>query len=330
MLPGAKSLHTGSVVLGLRLRLGWLERGSRRGRWLAWVAVVVAGIALLVSLGLLRDMLKGPPVAVSFTRVGGTTRVETALEASRFWRQPPRLIVEVGPGATKAQMLDAARCAMVKDAPLLFMSRDAKRNRLEATTIGAWQAVAPGSAKRQRIRGCVPHGQSDIGGVSTLAVPRRLLRLHRIGISGTLNPVVVFAAIWAPKDPADVAVGMALAAHLERANRETVSLVVVPRYLEDDPGLEHQLRSQRETVKDGIVLGSTSVLPEDTRTLLRQLLRPAEPAGRARPDTKQSRSCRRLDSRPAGAGHVRSGSASTHPAHPRIYWHPAVNDPANH
>ncbi len=224
-------------------------------------------------------MLKGPPVAVSFTRVGGTTRVETALEASRFWRQPPRLIVEVGPGATKAQMLDAARCAMVKDAPLLFMSRDAKRNRLEATTIGAWQAVAPGSAKRQRIRGCVPHGQSDIGGVSTLAVPRRLLRLHRIGISGTLNPVVVFAAIWAPKDPADVAVGMALAAHLERANRETVSLVVVPRYLEDDPGLEHQLRSQRETVKDGIVLGSTSVLPEDTRTLLRQLLRPADPQG---------------------------------------------------
>ena len=69
---------------------------------------------------------------------------------------------------------------------------------------------------------------------------------------------------------------MALAAHLARADREQVSLVVVPRYLEADPGLENQLRSQDEMVEDGVVLGSTKVLPEDTRTLLRQLLRSAD------------------------------------------------------
>jgi hypothetical protein len=279
-------------------------------RPLAWAAVVVALVELSAALWLLSDTWKGSPVAAPFTRVGGATRVETAVEASRFWLKPPRFIVVVRPGASKARMLDAARCAMVKDAPLLFTSRDPKRNRLVTATIDAWHEVSAESAKHQsgedlagrpisrapgsgktlilrwngrawqpgRIQGCVPGGQSDISGVSTLAVPRRLLRLHRIVVSGTLDPVVVFAAAWSAKDPADVAVGMALGAHLERAKDKRVSLVVVPRYLQADPGLENQLLSQRELV-NGVVLGSTSVLPEDTRTLLRLLLRSADQQG---------------------------------------------------
>jgi hypothetical protein len=246
-------------------------------RPLAWAAVVAAALELLAALWLLSDTWNGSPVAAPFTRVGGATRVETAVEASRFWLKPPPLIVEVSDGTSKTWMLEAARCAMVKDAPLLFTWKDPKRNRLVTATIDAWQAVSPGSAQRQRIRGCVPRGPTDPGGVSTLA---GLLPLPGIAISGTLNTVVVFAAVWAPDDPADVAVGMALAAHLARADQAQVSLIVVPRYyLETDPGLENQLRSQRDLVKEGVVLGSTSVMPEDTRTLLRQLLRSADQQG---------------------------------------------------
>ncbi len=272
-----------------------------RSRPLASAAVVAAALELLVGLWLLANTWHGSAVAAPFTRVGGATRVETAVEASRFWLKPPRFIVEVGPSASKAQMLDAARCAMAKDAPLLFTSRDPKRNRLVTAKISAWHESGedlPGGSsrraprsgktlivqwngnswKRVRMQGCLPRGQSDIPGVSTLAVPRRLLRLHRIAVSGTLDPVAVFAAVWAPKDPADVAVGMALAAHLARAKGPQVSLVVVPRYLQADPGLENQLRNQRQLV-NGVVLGSASVLPEDTHTLLRQLLIPVDEQG---------------------------------------------------
>ena len=82
--------------------------------------------------------------------------------------------------------------------------------------------------------------------------------------------MVVFAAAKAPADPPDIAVGLALAAHLARANK--VSIVVVPRYLEANPGLEIQLREQPQVIQDGIVLGEPNIMPEDTRALLRQLL----------------------------------------------------------
>jgi hypothetical protein len=87
-----------------------------------------------------------------------------------------------------------------------------------------------------------------------------------------LAPVVVFAAAIEPGHLPDVAIGLALAAHIARANREKVSLVVVPHYLESDPQLEKKLQSQHELVTGGVVLGQTPTVPEDTRALLRQLL----------------------------------------------------------
>ena len=235
-------------------------------------AVVAAALELLVGLWLLSNAWHGSPVAAPFTRVGGPTRLETAVEASRFWLEPPRRIVEVPPGASETLMMQAAQCAMVKDAPLLFTSLDPKRNRPVTAMINGWHAISAGSAQPQPIPGCLPPQQADVSGLSTLAVPQPRPQLQRIAVSHTLAPVVVFAAVWSPQDPADVAVGMALAAHLTRADRGKVSLVVVPRYLEADRGLENQLRSQHELVEDGVVLGSSAVIPDQTRTLLRQLL----------------------------------------------------------
>lgn len=95
----------------------------------------------------------------------------------------------------------------------------------------------------------------------------------------TLAPVVVFAAALALSHPPDVAIGLALAAHMATSGQH-VSLVVVPRYLEADPQLENLLQGQSQTITGGIVLGQTPTVPDDTSALLRQLLTSPDPLSR--------------------------------------------------
>jgi hypothetical protein len=273
-------------------------------RWslfLQWAAVVVALGVCAVGILLLLGVWDGRPVAAAFTRVGGATRVETALEASRFWLTPPQFVVETQADASQQIMLGAARCAVAHDAPLLFTSPDPKRQRLVNATITDWRQIetpkdlAPPeliTIQRQRnilqlitlpevitiqskpqVTSCLPKRHpADIAGLSTLEVPNPLISLPQVRLRQTLEPVVVFAAAIEPGDPPDVAVGLALAAHMARANREDVSLVVVPHYLESDHELEDKLEGQHELVTGGVVLGETPTVPEDTRALLRQLL----------------------------------------------------------
>jgi hypothetical protein len=251
----------------------------------------------------------GKPAAAAFSRVGGTTRVETALEASRFWLTPPRLVVETQAHASQQIMLGAARCAMAHDAPLLFTSPEPRLQQLVDATIDDWRNVETThpewiTINRQRdirraiettlpefrpiqyvpevitinnqpeVTQCLGNGDpAGVDGVSTLDVSNPIIPLPaQVPPRQTLSPVVVFAAAIEPGDPPDVAVGLALAAHLARANGEKVSLVVVPHYLESDPELEHKVQSQHEQVTGGVVLGETPTVPEDTRVLLRELL----------------------------------------------------------
>ena len=270
--------------------------------FLKWAAVVVAVAVFAVGIVLLWGVWDGTRVAASFTRVGGATRVETALEASRFWLTPPRYVVETQTNASQI-MLGAAQCAVVHDAPLLFTSSDPKRQRRVDATINDWRKietpesvarseVSTRSSRRQphlwqapelpklitirnqtRVNECLGRQRRpDIARLSTLKVPNPLFRLRRVQRFQTLEPVVVFAAAIEPGHPPDVAVGLALAAHMATADREKVSLVVVPHYLESDHGLEKALQSQHELVTGGVVLGQTPTMPEDTRTLLRQML----------------------------------------------------------
>jgi hypothetical protein len=267
---------------------------------LEWAAVVAALLVCAVGVLLLWGAWYGTPVAAAFTRVGGASRVETALEASRFWLTPPRYVVETQTHASNI-MLEAAQCAVAHDAPLLFTSPDPKQQRQVDATINDWRkietpkGVAPpevSTTKSQhdlaqaidpmlpeliiipkQIKECpLNRRPTDVARLSTLEVPSPLIRLRNVPPRQTLASVVVFAAAIEPGHPPDVAVGLALAAHMARANREQVSLVVVPHYLESDPGLEHKLQSQHELVTGGVVLGQTPTVPEDTRALLRQLL----------------------------------------------------------
>jgi hypothetical protein len=253
-------------------------------RWslfLNWAAVAVALGVFAVGMYLLWGVWDGRPLAAAFTRVGGATRVETALEASRFWLTPPRCVV-MTQSANQGIMFAAAWYAMIHDAPLLFTSGDPKRNQLVDATIADWQKAPGHPTKLDMITFTSDGGMkgrcpgkpdpADFSGLSTLAVPDQLLRPPHVAVRNTLAPVVVFAAAIEPGDPPDVAVGMALAAHMARANGEKVSLVVVPQYLESDLELEKKLQSQHELVTGGVVLGETPTVPEDTRALLRQLL----------------------------------------------------------
>jgi hypothetical protein len=255
---------------------------------------VMALVVLVVGLLLLWDARQGRPVAAAFSRVGGLTRVETAVEASRFWHTPPQHVVTTSATATQEEMLGAARCAMVLDAPLLFTSSDPNRQQLVKGRIDELQAntgfsdpprpeefIVPVDGQRAAIE-CLDsqeqaHGPSYADHLSTLELPGRQLDLPVIA-QETLAPLVVFAVAKAPRELPDVAVGLALAAHMARENGR-VSLVVVPRYLQADPELEAALRDRPELVTGGVVLGQTGILPEDTRALLRQVLTSTDRSG---------------------------------------------------
>jgi hypothetical protein len=253
------------------------------------IAVSALGV-LLISLWSLRDVWHSysRPVDAAFTRVGGTTSVETAVQASRFWLTPPQFVVEAWVGTKLSIMLGAAQCAMVHDAPLLFTLTPTKQQPLVEATITNWRMIAkfehrktpnvlqyPSDAKL-----CMKNRDpADVNGLSTLAVPNPLIPLPpTVPARQSLASVVVFAAAIAPGHAPDVAVGLALAAHMVRADGK-VSLVVVPNYLEADPELERLLQNQHEPVMGGVVLGQTPTVPEDTRVLLRQLLASTDQQG---------------------------------------------------
>ena len=126
------------VVYAVGIYLLW--RVVRKSSFLKWAAVVVALGVCAVGIYLLWGVWDGKPVAAAFTRVGGATRVETALEASRFWLTPPQLVVETQTDASQL-MLGAAQCAMAHDAPLLFTSSDPTRQRLVDATINDWRRI---------------------------------------------------------------------------------------------------------------------------------------------------------------------------------------------
>ena len=95
-----------------------------------------------------------------------------------------------------------------------------------------------------------------------------------------LATVVVFAASKTPTSPADVTVGLVLAAHLATSFDRNVSMVVLPRYIGSDLRLDQQLRDQRDVVSRGIVVGREGSIPEETRVVLRQILRSQDQLGR--------------------------------------------------
>jgi hypothetical protein len=279
-LQGALRWATLVVLLGVFVAGIYLLWSVIRGPgFLTWAAVVVALSVCAVGVYLLWGVWDGEPVAAAFTRVGGATRVETSLEASRFWLTPPQCVVETQ-ATDAATMFAAARYAVNYDAPLLFTS--GKTEKLVSARISAWQTVSGDNKPPVIVTFTTPYDISDscltkadpanINGVSTLEVPSHPLQLPHVKLRDTLAHVVVFAAAIEPGNPSDVAVGLALAAHMAEANDEKVSLVVIPHYLESDRELENTLESQHELVTGGVVLGETLTVPEDTRVLLRQLL----------------------------------------------------------
>jgi hypothetical protein len=264
---------------------GWPTQDPKSKRIGTRVLVAIIVATLVVEGWSLWDSHHTQEVAAAFTRVGGATRVETAVDASRFWITPPQCVVETPAGAWQRTMFKAAQYAMLHDAPLLFTSRNKGLNRLVTATVQRWNHAEPKNSNLPHVIRIGNHSDKGnclyrvgVSGVSTLKTSNQLLRLPGlVAVQGKLAPAVVFAAPKGPHDPPDVAVGLALAAHLARAantptTKPEVTLVVVPRDLESDPPLEQQLRDQHALVQGGVVLGSTRIMSDDLRALLRQIL----------------------------------------------------------
>jgi hypothetical protein len=221
------------------------------------VTLVVGLLVLGISLLILLHYNEAPPVPAAFTRVGGATRVETAVEAARFWRFRPTHVVVTRFGSKRAAAWSAAKCAAVRDEPLVFTRGAA----LPAAITQRWPGITADADCLANPKPAYPSGLSTVGFDRNLP---------QIGPE-KLASIVVFAVAKTPQERPDVAIGLALAAHLARAPQD-VSLVVIPRYLEAAPKLENELRRHRQLVEGGVVLGQKGVLSEDTRALLRQVI----------------------------------------------------------
>jgi hypothetical protein len=261
--------------------------GDQRPWWspgnlfrLVWAGrqIILAVLVVIIALLSLWDALWGRPVAASFTRVGGPTRVETAVEASRFWLEPPTQVVttpargsrEISGNESRVDeiRMGAARCAVRHDAPLLLTSPNRKRQVLVDQTIARWRRKG-GALEVIDIQ-----NEDDVSACLSRSIPGLAEHLSTLGMpdigepdpqltipevdAGQLEPTIVFAPPKSPVDQPDVAVGLALAAHMARKDRP-VSLAVVPRYIEADSELDEALRKRRRQVDGGIVLGPTEV-----------------------------------------------------------------------
>jgi hypothetical protein len=219
---------------------------------------------------------KPEPAAASFTRVGGATRVETSVEAARFWRSPPGRVVEIPAYADQNLFHRAADCARRFDSPLLlYPSTNMKRRDLVDATITSWsprpQVVRPDkSGALECPRGTKSLKPAPVSIFDVRTEPTR--RSANVAESLGLASFVVFAAAKSPGESPDIAIGRVLAAHLAREERGGVSLVIVPRYPETDPGAVDLLRRQKQLVEGGVIVGEPGILSEDSGTLLRQVL----------------------------------------------------------
>ena len=291
------------------------NRGKRWGRWKRWggwlrgAAITVLGVAkvlvpvVVFLFGIYLVFVSAHPAQVegSFTRVGGPTRIETAADAARFWLIAPKRVVTASVRADPAVVIYAAKCAMDNDAPLLFTPRKGQHNTVVHDLLGQWypkkSAPRPITPITSTTSYCpVAHPRLAPIRLPTLRENADVLPLNLpVTRQASLQPFVVFASSKAPavprrsgsarpteeRDLPDVAVGLALAAHMARdhPNLGGVSLVVVPEYLEADTALENRLRSQHGEVLGGIVLGGEDRISDDTRTLLREILHRPDRAG---------------------------------------------------
>ena len=265
------------------------------------VPLILAIVAVPFAVANVWSAAHPPAVAADFTRVGGATRVETAADAATFWLTPPAQYYEVSLRADTATVLRAANCALLHDDPMLFVPLTGKPPPADRELIANWMSTplphgrrstpvpvrsskfsCPGGSLPTRMHTWVNNEQALPGG-ATIRVQ------FAINQETDLEPFVVFAASVSPsasrlptspedrsetRDLPDVAVGLALAAHIARGSKgRDVSLVVIPPYLEANPGLEESLRGQSVAVDGGIVLGETDRIPDETVALLRQILR---------------------------------------------------------
>lgn len=230
-------------------------------------------IVSTVGVLLLLDASHNTPVAASFTRVAGQTRVETALEVSRFWANSASHVVTTSSAPPSDndinRQMEAATCAANTGAPLLYTPLNPYRKRIVEERASLLGGERPKGKEGTRC------SLTNYNGKWWLFEPSLGDRRRYLGLptKSRLAPTVVFAAPVLGDDEPDVAVAVALARHLTDKNGYGhVCVVVTPPYVEANPSLEAALRKSDVVVQRGLVLGEVNRIPNEASAYVRQVL----------------------------------------------------------
>jgi hypothetical protein len=275
----------------------------RRQRITAIFALLVL-IPILALLYLAFNPTEGPP---SFTRIGGHSRIETAVEVSEFWpATTDTILVRPHRGGLK-EILDAGLRAAADDSPLLLtpLTKRApaavqktlsKRQKACVVLIGeSSETTQMPRALQKRADSCKGQSTSLQGkpppiSMITFGTPSPLgdishsellkeydVRLMRqSGKECALPETTIFATVQHDPDLPDVAVAIALASHLAR-NQDFghVGIIVLPRYLQIESDLQELVRECGSTVTEAFIIGGTDAVSGDLRDLLKVTVVPS-------------------------------------------------------
>lgn len=234
-------------------------------------------------------------VATDFTRVGGATRVETALESTRLWARPTTVVV-VSTEAGAAMATSATSCAMRHDGPVVYLGGTAAQQQAVVEKLrildkalsprhlqlALFGVELPATSDFHPLAGpCASGGDAEATrnvvvlsqqtqGTKTFA--RDIFVATQPSRSEKLPSTIVVAAAKSGGDAPDIPVAMAVAAHLTHVGEsQKIGLLIVPPYLEADPTLRLTLTKQ-PVVDRGLIIGGPLVVPDSLQANLRKLL----------------------------------------------------------
>ena len=260
------------------------EAEGKEKRRQAAINGAIALVSIAITVGILIWIVLTPlPAQRPFTRIGGETRVQTAIEASRLWPMSGKqAFVTVPRSETQEAYWRAAECAVTHEfgpSPLIFESQNERQPPSVAQAALYLGGLPVSGLSCANSAGAITEQCEDSNwNVLEVSASARSIRLPSwVPRCPELASTVIFAAAKSTRDAPDLAVALPLARQLSTTTRR-VTVIITPPYLESDQQLRSFLGNSEQVVEDGIIIGGTTRIPQATESELTDLLARQEDA----------------------------------------------------